>query len=72
MLQTVSTGGRVRYKTSIDVQGDRLTPALVERVVFGNVLALNRYLPGLKAVEQGADPAAAIAQIENGDGEQAG
>jgi hypothetical protein len=57
-------GGRVRYKTSIDVEGDRLSVALARRVVMNNVLAMNRYLPGLRAVEGGETADAAIAVIE--------
>jgi len=57
--------GQVRYKTSIDVQGDRLTTALVKRLVYINVMMMDRYLPGIMSVIY-ADvvPAEAIAKIE--------
>lgn len=57
--------GELRYKTSIDVEGDRLTPALLTHVVHANVLTMDRYLPGLLLVVQdGAEPAAALRTIE--------
>lgn len=57
--------GEVRYKTSIDVEGDRLTQALVRQMVLANVMLMDRYLPGLMAVMYGGvTPAAAIAEIE--------
>ncbi len=57
--------GEVRYKTSIDVEGDRLTSALIKQMVYINVLMMDRYLPGIMKVAFGnADPARAIAEIE--------
>jgi hypothetical protein len=57
--------GEIRYKTSIDVEGDRLSVALVGQLVYANVLAMDRYLPGIVAViESQASPAEAIAHIE--------
>ncbi|MBP0018074.1 MAG: YbjN domain-containing protein [Cyanobacteria bacterium SBLK] len=57
--------GEIRYKTSIDVEGDRLTPALVERVVYPNVMMMDEYLPGILAVINGEKtPREAISQIE--------
>jgi hypothetical protein len=50
--------GELRYRTSIDVEGDRLTPALLTHVVHANVVTMDRYLPGLASVmEDGAPPA---------------
>src|SRR5690242_19086923 len=40
----------VRYKTSIDVGVEELTSHLVQRVVYANVINMNRYLPGIYAV----------------------
>jgi hypothetical protein len=55
--------GELRYKTSIDVEGDRLTPALLTHVVHANVLAMDRYLPGIaRVLREGADPAEVVAQ----------
>ncbi len=57
--------GEIRYKTSIDVEGDRLSEALVRTLVYANVLTMDRYLPGLMSVLYGgASPAEAIAQVE--------
>jgi len=57
--------GEIRFKTSIDVEGDRLTPALVKRLVYPNVLMMDKYLPGIMSVMYGGvAPADAIAKIE--------
>ena len=57
--------GEVRYKTSIDVEGDRLSLGLVRQLVYINVLMMDRYLPGIMKVAYGdVDPAAAIDSIE--------
>lgn len=57
--------GEIRYKTSIDVEGDRLTPALVQNLVYTNVMMMDQYLPGITAVlEQGLSPAEAIHWVE--------
>ena len=56
--------GEVRYKTSIDVEGDRISEALVRQLVMANVSTMDRYLPGLKEVASEVDPAVAIADIE--------
>ncbi len=57
--------GEVRYKTSIDVEGDRLSIPLVRQLVYVNVLTMDRYLPGLMQVAYGEiSPADAIAAIE--------
>ncbi|MBW4520180.1 MAG: YbjN domain-containing protein [Scytolyngbya sp. HA4215-MV1] len=56
--------GEIRYKTSIDVEGDRLTPALIKQLVYTNVLTMDQYLPGIQAVLEGTAPAEAIRAIE--------
>ena len=62
--------GEIRYKTSIDVEGDRLTPALIKRLVYTNVMMMDEYLPGIKAViETGVSPEEAIRSIEQPDSE---
>ena len=59
--------GEIRYKTSIDVEGDNLTPALIQNLVYTNVMTMDQYLPGLLAVlEQNATPQQAIALVEQG------
>jgi hypothetical protein len=60
--------GEIRYKTSIDVEGDRLTSALIRNLVYTNVMTMDRYLPGILAVlEQGMMPEQAIRMVEDGD-----
>lgn len=58
--------GEIRYKTSLDVEGDRLTPALMENLVYVNVQTLDTYLPGIMAVlENRYSPAEAIELVES-------
>ncbi|MBE9031492.1 YbjN domain-containing protein [filamentous cyanobacterium LEGE 11480] len=60
--------GEIRYKTSIDVEGDNLTPALIQNLVYTNVMTMDQYLPGLLAVlEQNATPQQAIALVEQNE-----
>lgn len=60
--------GEIFYKTSIDVEGDRLTTALIQRLVYTNVAIMDQYLPGIMAVlEEQASPEIAIAQVEAQD-----
>lgn len=57
--------GEVRYKTSIDVEGDQMSVALCRQLVLANVMMMDRYLPGIMAVTYGnTSPAAAVAEIE--------
>ena len=59
------TDGEIRYKTSIDVEGSTLTPALIRQLVYTNVLTLDQYLPGILAIlEQNATPEQAIHLVE--------
>jgi hypothetical protein len=53
--------GEVRYKTSLDVKGSGLTPALAGRAIIPNLHAMNTYLPGLEALV--GDPSAAAAGV---------
>lgn len=57
--------GQVRFKTSLDVEGEELHTRLIKHLVYANVLTMDRYLPGLEAVlQQGMAPADAIALVE--------
>ena len=57
--------GEIRYKTSIDVADDRLSPELIRNLVYTNVLVMDRYLPGIMKVIYGQVPAAdAIQEVE--------
>jgi hypothetical protein len=58
--------GEIRYKTSIDVEGERLTPVLIKRLVYTNVTMMDKYFPGINSViESDVLPEDAIAQIES-------
>jgi hypothetical protein len=58
--------GELRYKTSLDVKGDRLSPALLRQLVWDNLAATDKYLPGLRAViESGASAVQALARVES-------
>lgn len=57
--------GEIRYKTSIDLEGAELSPALIRHIVHANIQAMDRYLPGLMLVlVDGASPAEAVARAE--------
>jgi hypothetical protein len=44
------TDCEIRYKTSIDVEGDHLAPALIRNLVYTNVTMMDQYLPGILAI----------------------
>lgn len=57
--------GEVRYKTSIDVEGDRLSFTLIKQMVYANVTMMDEYLPGIMAViESEVEVSEAISRIE--------
>jgi hypothetical protein len=57
--------GEIRYKTSIDIKGNVLTPETCKQLVYINVLIMDQYLPGIMSVISGKmSPEDAIAQIE--------
>jgi hypothetical protein len=57
--------GELRYKSSLDFEGELLTHALIRNVVYPAVETLDHYLPALMAVAYGGkEPAAAIAEVE--------
>lgn len=60
--------GEIRYKTSIDVEGDRLTPPLVKRLVYNNVRIMDNYVPAImKVIYGGMLPEDAITEIEKSE-----
>ena len=60
------TSGEIRYKTGIDVEGDRLSFALIKQIVYANVMMMDEYLPGIMAVIGGeVEVKEAILQIES-------
>ena len=56
--------GEVRYKCATDAEGVEPGVVFVRNLVRPNVVTMDRYLPGIEAVVQGAPPGQAIAQIE--------
>lgn len=59
--------GEIRFKTSLDVTEDRITPALIKQMVYTNVLTIDQYLPGIQAVLEGMSPVDAIQMTEQPD-----
>ncbi len=57
--------GEMRFKTSLDVEGDFLRPVLLHNLIHANIAQMDHYLPGiLKVALEGADPAQTVAEIE--------
>lgn len=60
--------GEVRYKSSLDFEGQALTPQLIKLAIYPAVQTMDRYLPGLMAVIYGGKtPAEAVAEIEKSE-----
>ncbi len=58
--------GEIRYKTSIDVEGEKLTSNLIKQLVFTNVAMMDKYLPGIRSIiEDNESPDEAISQVED-------
>ncbi len=59
--------GEIRYKSSIDFEGEELTPGLIRNTMYPGVQTMDRYMPGiLSVVYGGKTPEEAIAAIEEG------
>ncbi|MEM6403953.1 MAG: YbjN domain-containing protein [Cyanobacteria bacterium P01_D01_bin.116] len=57
--------GEIRYKTSIDIDGNQLNFDFIRTLVYTNVMMMNQYLPGIMWVIQGEMEAEeAILRIE--------
>ena len=57
--------GEVRYKSSIDFEGQNLTSDLIRNAIYPAVHTMDRYLPGLLRVSfGGATPHEAIEEVE--------
>jgi hypothetical protein len=57
--------GEVRYKSSLDFEGEPLTPKLIKNAMYPAVHTMDLYLPGLLGVMYGnKTPAEAIREIE--------
>ncbi|MTJ08140.1 YbjN domain-containing protein [Anabaena sp. UHCC 0204] len=60
--------GEIRYKTSIDVDGDQLSSALIKNIVYANVTMMDEYLPGIiNVIESDIYPELAINKIEQNE-----
>jgi len=58
-------GGEVRYKTSIDIEGQGLSYTCLKNLVYTNVSIMDKYLPGITSVMNGdTTPKSAIEQVE--------
>ena len=61
--------GEVRYKSSLDFEGETLTPGLIKHAIYPAVQTMDRYLPGLmKVIYSDQSPAEAVAGIEKDTG----
>lgn len=59
--------GEVRYKSSLDFEGQTLTSDLIRNAIYPAVHTMDRYLPGLLRVSfGGATPHEAIEEVEGG------
>ncbi len=58
--------GEVRYKSSLDFEGQSLSPDLIRNAIYPAVHTMDRYLPGLLRVSfGGATPHEAIDEVES-------
>ena len=63
-LEMDFTDGEVRYKSSLDFEGETLTAGLIKNTIYPTVQALDRYLPGLMGVIYGdKSPTEALADV---------
>ncbi len=57
--------GEIRFKSSLDFEGEALTPALIRNAIYPAVHTMDFYMPGLLAVMYGnKTPEQAIHEIE--------
>jgi len=57
--------GELRFKCSVDLEGIEFSYPVYQNLLYVSVGMMDRYYPGLQRVIQGsADPAAAIADVE--------
>lgn len=56
--------GELNFKNSIDVSGGALTAAMVKTLMLFGIESMNRYLPGMRAILQGAQAQQAIEAID--------
>ena len=59
--------GEVRYKSSLDFEGETLTSELIRNAIYPAIHTMDRYMPGLLRVSfGGATPHEAIEEVEGG------
>ena len=56
--------GETRFKTSVELGGLEPSEGIIERLFIANIVTVDQYLPGLRAVLAGEDPAVALASVE--------
>lgn len=56
--------GEIRFKTSLELAGSQPSDGLIDRLFITNIVTVDQYLPGLRAVLGGTDPAAAVTGVE--------
>jgi len=56
--------GEINFKNSIDVNGGDLTQEMVKTMVVFSIECVNRYLPGMRAVLEGASAKQALEAID--------
>ncbi len=59
--------GETRFKTSVELGPTDPTPELLRPVIYANIAAMDRYLPGIDGVSRGSlTPQEAVALCEEG------
>lgn len=57
--------GEIRYKTSVDVEGETLSQGMIQHIVYANLVMMDHFLPSVLRVLYGdADPATEAARAE--------
>lgn len=60
------TDGEIRYKSSLDFEGEMLTANLIKNAIYPAVQTMDRYLPGMmKVLYAGKTPLESIQEIES-------
>lgn len=58
--------GEIRYKTSLDVEGESLTEGLIHHIVYANVFTMDKYFSGfMKVIYSGQLPEEAVEEVES-------
>jgi hypothetical protein len=64
-LEMDFSDGEIRYKSSLDFEGETLSSQFIKMAIYPAVQTLDRYLPGLMAVIYGGkSPEEAVAEVE--------